>query len=98
MTVLILAVMEVIVTVLIVIVAVLIVIVLPFSGTNMHIDPSVTDAYNGLISGHKWWIYLPKDLYEFMDEYSCDESCSDPETRGIFSIEAWYHTIYPQIR
>jgi hypothetical protein len=38
----------------------------------MHNDPDVTDAYNGLISGHKWWLYLPKDFYEFSDEWMCD--------------------------
>ena len=44
----------------------------------MHMDPSVTDAYNGLLIGHKWWLVLPKDFYEFIDEWLCDPMCSDP--------------------
>jgi hypothetical protein len=64
----------------------------------MHIDPSVTDAYNGLIYGHKWWVYLSKDYYEFKDEWSCDPACSDDDTKDIYLSEAWYHTIYPQMR
>ena len=43
----------------------------------MHVDPLSTDAFNALFRGHKWWVYLPSDIYEFDDELSCDESCSD---------------------
>ena len=43
----------------------------------MHIDPEVTDAFNALFSGHKWWVHLPKDVYEFNEELTCDPSCSD---------------------
>ena len=64
----------------------------------MHMDPSVTDAYNGLLIGHKWWLILPKDFYEFIDEWLCDPKCSDPEAADIYKAEAWYHTIYPQMR
>ena len=44
----------------------------------MHIDPELTDAFNALISGEKWWVSLPKDLYEFRDELTCDPQCSEP--------------------
>jgi len=43
----------------------------------MHVNPEVTDANNTCISGHKWWVYLPKDLNEFEDEWTCDPICSD---------------------
>lgn len=64
----------------------------------MHMDPLVTDAYNGLMSGHKWWTYLPKDFYEFMDELSCDKECSEAAVDGVHYTESWYNTIYPQLR
>ena len=64
----------------------------------MHIDPYVTDAYNALIFGHKWWTYLPKDLYEFKSDWTCDNSCSDRKASDIYGAEAWYHSIYPQMR
>ena len=69
-----------------------------FLGTEIHIDPCVTDAYNGLISGHKWWTYLPKDVLEFMKELKCDLTCSDTDGDSVFLTETWYHTIYPQLR
>ena len=47
------------------------------SGTPVHTDPIATDAFNALFDGHKWWVYFPKDLYEFDEELDCDASCSD---------------------
>ena len=77
----------------------------------MHIDPVATDAFNALIRGHKWWIYLPKDLYEFNDELSCDEKCSDfikyTNVGGDIDVDEidnnqqnalWIQHILPQIR
>ena len=31
-------------------------------GTGLHFDPDYADAWNTLISGHKWWTFLPPDL------------------------------------
>ena len=43
----------------------------------MHVDYLATDAFNAVFRGHKWWVYFPKDLYEFDEELDCDASCSD---------------------
>ena len=61
-------------------------------------DPSVTDAYNSLILGHKWWIHLSKDFYEFNLDWTCDPTCSSNHTDDMYNSEAWYNTIYPQMR
>ena len=78
------------------------------SGTLLHVDPKGTDAFNALFVGHKWWVVLPKDIYEFDDELSCDEKCSDVATNGQentqsevdldVSIVIWLKHILPQIR
>ena len=80
----------------------------------MHVDPMVTDAYNALIRGHKWWVYLPKDIYEFQDTMTCDKSCSDyiiydkamkePDAGDSLMIDddqmiqLWFQHMLPQIR
>ena len=77
----------------------------------MHIDPISTDAFNALFRGHKWWVYLPKDLYEFEDELTCDAKCSDfdqyrhmqdQELKDVLNLdykhELWLQHILPQIR
>ena len=77
----------------------------------MHLDPSVTDAFNALFVGHKWWVVLPKDLYEFHKEFTCDINCSEipklrrgtnthlgnPPDSDIKNI-MWYKHILPQLR
>ena len=63
----------------------------------MHIDPEWSDAFNALILGEKWWVSLPKDLYEFKEEFSCDPKCSDP-LDNFQRIGAWFIHIMPQIR
>ena len=63
----------------------------------MHIDPEWSDAFNALISGEKWWVSLPKDLYEFKDEFLCDPKCSDPD-ENFLDIGVWFIQIMPQIR
>ena len=67
-------------------------------GTEMHIDPLLTDAFNALISGEKWWVSLPKDLYEFRDEFKCDSLCSDVPNNFHRLIGVWFIHIMPQIR
>ena len=67
-------------------------------GTRMHIDPDLTDAFNALIKGEKWWVSLPKDLYEFRDKFDCDLSCSDPAKNFYMESGVWFKHILPQIR
>jgi hypothetical protein len=69
-----------------------------FVGSEFHTDPQTTDAYNGLISGQKWWTYLPKDLYEYRQDYTCDTSCSDPPINFQKTHGAWLMHILPQLR
>ena len=77
----------------------------------MHVDPLSTDAFNALFRGHKWWVYLPNDVYEFNDELTCDETCSDynkhdvgnitnvkQPVRGTEKNALWFSHILPQIR
>ena len=44
-----------------------------FAGTEMHVDPASTDAYNTIVVGQKAWAYLPKDMYEFNEAWSCNQ-------------------------
>ena len=64
----------------------------------MHIDPEYTDAFNALISGEKWWVSLPKDLYEFNDEFTCIRQCSDDLKNFQSKIGIWFSHMLPQIR
>ena len=64
----------------------------------MHTDPEFTDAFNALISGEKWWVSLPKDLYEFEDEFTCDQQCSDPLENFHSQTGIWFIHIMPQLR
>ena len=64
----------------------------------MHIDPWLTDAFNALIIGEKWWVSLPKDLYEFKDEFMCDSLCSDVPENFHHRLGGWFIHILPQIR
>ena len=74
------------------------------SGAKLHVDPEGSDAFNALFVGHKWWVVLPIDIYEFDDELSCDEKCSGVATNGQsevdldVSIVIWLKHILPQIR
>lgn len=64
----------------------------------MHTDPEVTDAYNALIYGAKWWVYMPKDLLEYKDWLTCDPKCSDPATNHTTRTGVWNLHILPQLR
>ena len=79
-----------------------------YTGTLLHVDPEGTDAFNAVLVGHKWWVLLPKDIYEFDNELSCDEKCSDVAKIGRENLQSefdldvsnliWLKHILPQIR
>ena len=69
----------------------------------MHIDPLTTDAFNALFRGHKWWVIIPHNFYEFDDQLSCHEHCSDFEEHpntldSNQKNEMWFKHILPQLR
>ena len=65
----------------------------------MHADPLYTDAFNALLKGVKWWVATPKDLYEFPNELTCLESCSEKVAVNYHNdVQLWYLHILPQIR
>lgn len=45
------------------------------TGTMPHMDPVMTDAWNSLVSGHKWWIIYPSEL-EASEPVECQSDCS----------------------
>ena len=63
----------------------------------MHIDPEYTDAFNALISGEKWWVSFPRDLYEFSEQFVCDPKCSELYDNYL-KYGVWFTHILPQIR
>jgi len=71
--------------------------VLLWSGTEMHVDPAATDAYNTCIIGHKLWIYLPNDLYEYEKDWTCNEKCSE-KMHELNNPLVWIYNILPQMR
>ena len=64
----------------------------------MHMDPEYTDAFNALIQGEKWWLSLPKDFYEFNEEFTCEKQCSVDLNNFQSKISVWYSHMLPQIR
>ena len=59
------------------------------SGTNPHLDPSSTDAWNTALQGYKWWILFPPDDRISEDQLRCDPSCSAPR----YTTKHWYATV-----
>lgn len=48
------------------------------SGTVAHLDPTSTDAWNSLITGHKWWAIYPDSVTrEEMAECKVDIGCEN---------------------
>ena len=67
-----------------------------YTGTKCHQDPDMTDAWNALIKGHKYWVVFPKDMY--VEEFNCNPECSDePGEAHVFSLP-WYKNVLPQLR
>jgi hypothetical protein len=67
-------------------------------GTDLHVDPDVTDAWNAVLYGSKWWAYLPKDYYETKDEWLCDLTCSDYVENDTKMAAYWFYNMLPQLR
>lgn len=42
----------------------------PYTGSTPHMDPWATDAWNSLLSGHKWWVIYPPEVDD-EDMVSC---------------------------
>ena len=66
----------------------------------MHIDPLFTDAFNALIKGKKWWVIIPRDLYEFPEHFTCLKTCSgeSDSTNFFYDVKLWYSHMLPQLR
>ncbi|KAK6013740.1 hypothetical protein OSTOST_20919 [Ostertagia ostertagi] len=62
------------------------------SGTNIHIDPLGTSAWNALIHGHKRWVFIHPDAPRDLVRIPKDQ-------RGIHAKEAvtWFSTVYKRI-
>lgn len=56
------------------------------SGTDPHIDPSATDAWNTAILGFKWWVLFDPDLE--VEDVTCDPKCSSRMT-----VRDWYASV-----
>eukprot|EP00095_Tigriopus_kingsejongensis_P005222 maker-scaffold585_size130225-snap-gene-0.20 protein:Tk05222 transcript:maker-scaffold585_size130225-snap-gene-0.20-mRNA-1 annotation:"bifunctional arginine demethylase and lysyl-hydroxylase jmjd6-like" len=64
------------------------------TGTHVHHDPELTDAWNALLYGHKAWVLFPSDVYA--EDYECDDFCS-PKFDALFAVSWWTHVL-PQLR
>ncbi|VDL79065.1 unnamed protein product [Nippostrongylus brasiliensis] len=62
------------------------------SGTNIHIDPLGTSAWNALIHGHKRWVFIHPDAPRELVHIPKDQ-------RGVHPKEAvtWFSTVYKRI-
>ncbi|KAL9182621.1 LOW QUALITY PROTEIN: hypothetical protein ACHAXT_013273 [Thalassiosira profunda] len=58
------------------------------TGTKPHMDPLRTDAWNTVVSGHKWWILYPPSV-EKEDAVVCDEDCSVEDPTPL----DWYASV-----
>ena len=70
-----------------------------YLGTGMHSDLLYTDSFNGLLKGKKWWVLMPRDIYEFPQDYSCLKHCSEELSLNYHNdVKLWFLHILPQLR
>ena len=62
------------------------------SGTEAHMDPVSTDAWNSIVQGHKWWVIFP-DTVDKNRHMSCDTACSYYKNTKYPPIRYWYSSI-----
>jgi len=58
------------------------------TGTHPHMDPYSTDAWNSIISGHKWWIIYPTSVTD-EEDIECSDVCSVPDPTS----RHWYASV-----
>jgi len=67
------------------------------TGTELHMDPHLSTAWNAVLSGYKWWVVLPAELHA--KDYQCDPACSKAsEVDRTMNTNDWYAHILPQLR
>eukprot|EP00090_Calanus_glacialis_P031463 TRINITY_DN5196_c0_g1_i2.p1 TRINITY_DN5196_c0_g1~~TRINITY_DN5196_c0_g1_i2.p1 ORF type:complete len:477 (+),score=100.44 TRINITY_DN5196_c0_g1_i2:326-1756(+) len=65
------------------------------TGTELHMDPPYTMAWNTVLRGRKWWVLLPPELPH--EQVVCNRLCSKTKL-GDFSTMSWFTHILPQLR
>jgi len=58
------------------------------TGSFPHVDPQATDAWNSLVTGHKWWVLYPDAEFDNPKQLKCDDYCSDEKTE-----KGWYTSV-----
>ena len=67
-----------------------------FTGTFVHLDPWMTDAWNSLLQGHKHWVLFPVDLP--IAAFRCDMKCFSSPMEDQMYQTPWYTHVLPQLR
>eukprot|EP01125_Pyxidicula_operculata_P009508 TRINITY_DN312_c0_g2_i1.p1 TRINITY_DN312_c0_g2~~TRINITY_DN312_c0_g2_i1.p1 ORF type:complete len:410 (+),score=84.23 TRINITY_DN312_c0_g2_i1:62-1291(+) len=67
------------------------------TGSNMHVDPKLTGAWNTLLSGRKKWILLPPNDDEKFKELIGINTFCDPE-HGVRPPLYWWTDVYPNLK
>jgi len=65
------------------------------TGTELHLDPPYTMAWNTVLKGSKWWALLPPELP--LEHLECNRLCSKSKL-GELSSMAWFTHVLPQLR
>lgn len=71
-----------------------------YTGTYAHSDPYLTDAWNALVAGSKYWVFFIRDYDPSMWRLRCDSRCSktpNDEVEEAFALP-WYVHVLPQLR